>query len=89
MIILQVTPEELKLMIRDAVQSAVSSYPVNKEAMPKEPLIKGIHALSRYLGISPARAQQLKNSKAIPCFQDGRIVLFDPIKVREYLHGKM
>ncbi len=86
MMLIQITPDELKTMIADAVQSAVSPHATHTANASKEPFIKGIHALGKYLGVSPVKAQQLKNSGAIPCFQDGRIVLFDPAKVREYMY---
>jgi hypothetical protein len=50
----------------------------------QEPFIKGIHALANFLKVSPAKAQQLKNKGAFPYWQDGRTILFDPVKVREF-----
>lgn len=57
-------------------------------ATPPQPFIKGIHELSRFLQVSPARAQKLKNEGAFPYWQDGRTLLFDPNKVREAM-GKL
>ena len=76
---LQIEKDELTQLIKDAV----------REAMPKEvrestpqPFIKGIHELAKFLKVSPARAQKLKNENVFPYFQDGRILLFDPDAVR-------
>lgn len=72
------TREELTALINEAVHSALHGK-IN-EKTPK-PLIKVIHELADFLKISPGRAQKLKNEEVIPCFQDGRLVLFDPDKV--------
>lgn len=55
------------------------------KAEPRSP-IKGIHSLAKYLGVSPAKAQALKNSGILPYFQNGRIVLFDCDKIDEVMH---
>jgi hypothetical protein len=57
----------------------VSLDVIRKEdkATSPQPFIKGIHELAKFLRVSPARAQKLKNEKIIPCFQDGRLVLFE------------
>jgi hypothetical protein len=78
MIIIQLTKEELTALINEAVYSAMQS---NNSGLNPKPQIKGIHELAEFLKISPGRAQKLKNDKVIPCFQDGRLVLFDPDKV--------
>jgi len=78
--IIQLTPEQLEYLIERAVQKALSGQTVREES--REP-IKGIHELAAYLNISPSRAQKLKNEKIVPCFQDGRLVLFDREKVRQ------
>ncbi|NVN96953.1 helix-turn-helix domain-containing protein [Candidatus Nomurabacteria bacterium] len=44
--------------------------------------IKGIHARAKYLGVSPTRAQKLKNDGVFPYFQNGRLVLFDRESVK-------
>jgi predicted flap endonuclease-1-like 5' DNA nuclease len=85
MIILQVTPEELKVIVNNAVREAMPKD--LREATPQAP-IKGIHALGKFLGVGPARAQKLKNEGVFPYFQDGRLVLFDPDKVREAMAGR-
>lgn len=48
-----------------------------------QPFIKGIHELAKFLQVSPARAQKLKNEGVFPYWQDGRTLLFDPEKVRQ------
>ena len=80
MIIVQVNEEQLTVIIKNAVRDAM---PINLKASTPQTHIKGIHALAKFLGVSPARAQKLKNENAFPYFQDGRLVLFDPDKVRE------
>lgn len=52
-----------------------------------QPFIKGIHELASFLKVSPARAQKLKNEGVFPYWQDGRILLFDPNKVREAMNN--
>lgn len=54
----------------------------NNQVTPNIP-IKGIHELAAFLKVSAPRAQKLKNDGVFPYFQDGRLVLFDPHKVRE------
>ena len=63
----------------------VPSKVETKTSEPRPP-IKGIHALAKYLGVCPAKAQSLKNAGVIPYFQNGRIVLFDCDKVDEIMH---
>ena len=79
MIIIQLTTVQLENLIEKAVQKAINGLP--QRAGPSE-TIKGIHELAAYLKVSPGRAQKLKNEKIVPCFQDGRLVLFDREKVR-------
>ncbi len=54
----------------------------------REPLIKGIHQLAKFLGVSPATAQRYKNEGKFPYFQDDRVLLFDPEKIREIINMK-
>jgi len=76
--------DELKKMIVDAVATIlVDQQPQNKEQ--PEPIIKGIHQLAKFLQVSPARAQKMKNEGLFPYWQDGRTLLFDPKKVREVM----
>ena len=84
MIILQVTEEQLTVIIKNAVRDTM---PNDLKAATPQPPIKGIHALAKFLGVSAPRAQKLKNEKVFPFFQDGRLVLFDPDKVREAMAG--
>jgi len=53
-----------------------------------EPFIKGIHELAKFLQISPARAQKLKNANTFPYWQDGRTLLFDPRKIRDVMNNQ-
>jgi hypothetical protein len=78
MIIIQLTRDELAALINEAVQSALEG---KLNQTPQKTQIKGIHELAKFLKVSPGRAQKLKNEKVIPCFQDVRLVLFDPEKV--------
>ena len=50
-------------------------------------LIKGIHALAKFLRVSQAKAQSLKNSGIIPYSQSGRIVPFDQHEVLAALNS--
>lgn len=59
-----------------------------KAQKEKQPFIKGIHELAKFLKVSPVRAQKLKNEGAFPYWQDGRTLLFDPDKVREAMANK-
>ena len=79
--IILTTKEELSELVSEAVRSAMSNG--NKATTQKKEFIKGIHQLAAFLKVSAPRAQKLKNEKVISCFQDGRLVLFDPDKVRE------
>lgn len=53
---------------------------------PPQPFIKGIHELAKFLKVSPARAQKLKNEGVFPYWQDGRTLLFDPEKVKQAMN---
>ena len=77
-IMIQMSREELTALINDAVRSAIQQ---KDSVSAQKNHIKGIHELAKFLKISPGRAQKLKNEEVIPCFQDGRLVLFDPDKV--------
>lgn len=66
---------DLKCLITDVLADWTGA--VTTPAKDKQ-LIKGIHQLAAFLKVSPARAQKLKNEKIISCFQDGRLVLFNP-----------
>ena len=69
-------------MIANEVESRLTHNTNPTSSLPKSH-IKGIHALAKFLGISPSKAQQLKNEGIIPFFQNERLVLFDPEKVCE------
>ncbi len=78
------TKEEFTDLVRDVVKSSMTAD--NKQSVLK-PRIKGIHALAEFLGVSPPRAQKLKNEGVFPYFKDGRLVLFDPEKVQEAMEA--
>jgi len=82
--LIQISDDRLQKIVTDAVKTAMSQKTTT--SIP-EPPIKGIHALGRFLGVGAARAQKLKNEGVFPYFQDGRLVLFDPDKVREAMAG--
>ena len=76
------TEDEFQERLNIAVRNAIGNQ-THTTATPKEKeFIKGIHELAAFLKVSPPRAQKLKNEKVISCFQDGRLVLFDPDTVR-------
>lgn len=79
--IIQVGPEELDRIVQKAVRDAISNQIAPVE--DRQPHIKGTHQLAKFLGISVSKAQKLKNEGIIPFFQNERLVLFDPDKVRE------
>ena len=75
-----ITVDEFKRLLDETVRGAL---PLKTEESSPQPFIKGIHELSRFLKVSPARAQKLKNEGVFPYWQDGRTLLFDPEKVRQ------
>lgn len=79
-LLIQISRNELTQLIADAVRTAMPENVI--QATPQQP-IKGIHQLAKFLNVSPARAQKLKNENAFPYFQDGRTLLFDPDMVRQ------
>ena len=60
-----------------------SEFPELLKTSDHQTPIKGIRALARFLGIGINKAQDLKNDNALPYFQHGRIVLFDPELVKK------
>jgi len=73
----------LKTLIYDVVRTALSNHGATASTPPvHEKPIKGIHELAKFLRISSTRAQKLKNEGVFPYWQDGRILFFDPDKVR-------
>ena len=49
------------------------------------PYITGIDNLARYLGIGQTRAQEMKNSKVFPCYQEGRTIWFKKAEIDKYI----
>jgi len=78
--VLLVSTEELDNIIQNAVKVALSNQVKSSHSQPH---IKGTHQLAKFLGISVSKAQKLKNEGIVPFFQNERLVLFDPDKVRE------
>ena len=81
--VIYMTIEELKTLVENAVRAAM---PKELSIIQPELPINGIHALAKFLSISPSRAQELKNDGIIPYLHDDRLVLFDPYKLRELMH---
>lgn len=67
--------------IANEVESRLYKNQLSTQPSP-QPFIKGIHELAKFLKVSPARAQKLKNEGVFPYWQDGRTLLFEPDKVR-------
>ncbi len=78
----QYNESQLKTIVYVAVKAALAEEKTSQQAK-HQPFIKGIHGLAKFLKVSPARAQKLKNEGAFPFWQDGRTLLFDPEKVKE------
>ena len=76
---IQLSKEELVSIINDAVRAAMPTI-INEK--PSKPFIKGLKELAVYLEVSHSRAQKLKNEGVLPYFQNGRLILFDSIKVK-------
>ncbi len=83
-----VKKSELTEIIQNAVQSIVFENSGKQNPDKAKSFIRGIHGLAKFLGVSPTRAQKLKNDGVISCWQDGRTVLFDPEKVVDELMHK-
>ena len=84
MTIIQISRDELNKIVTDAVRSVLGTNPMSLE--PEKP-IKGIANLAAFLGVSVSTAMKLKKQKVIPCFQSAKLVLFDPVKVREAMQN--
>jgi hypothetical protein len=80
------TVDELLNIFRETFSAFLISNPVATNTQEKRPPIKGIHAISKYIGVSPSRGQKIKNDGLLPYFQNGRIVLFDPDEVDKVMH---
>ena len=83
-IITELSTEELQNAIEEAVKRAL---PPSAASVSNTKPIKGIHELARFLGISPSRAQKLKNDGVLKYWQDGRLVFFDRADVIEKLYS--
>lgn len=81
------TETEFQNIINRAVREALNSTTAQTQNGTDEGHIKGITGLSKFLGVSHSRAQALKNSGIFPHFQTGRLILFDPAKVREAMEA--
>ena len=88
--IILTTEERLTEIVNCAIMNALNAQCSRVETTKTEGHIKGISGLSKFLGVSHSRAQALKNSGIFPHFQTGRLIIFDPSKVREAMeaHGK-
>jgi hypothetical protein len=79
--IIGLTESEFQDRLNIAVRKAMGDQSQQPDTQPKE-FIKGIWNLAKFLNCSAPKAQALKNNKVISCFQDGRLILFDPDTVR-------
>jgi hypothetical protein len=88
--IIVITKNELIEIITNAIREALNSNTAKNPNVSEDGHVKGIAGLSKFLGVSHSRAQALKNSGIFPHFQTGRLILFDPAKVREAMeqHSK-
>lgn len=75
------TIEEITSVVLAAVRTALSER-TEKVAEPQGH-IKGIKGLAEYLQVSRPQAQKIKNLGIFPYWQMGRVILFDPEKVKE------
>ena len=80
--IIQIGRDEFGSIVKNAVKDAISN---DAKPATDQPHIKGTHQLAKFLGISVSKAQKLKNEGILPYFQNERLVLFDPVKVKEAL----
>jgi len=78
---------EVGNVLRKILCEAIANLKNGKE-LGEQKFIRGINGLAEYLGVSKSKAQKLKNRNAIPYVQDGRLILFDPLKVDEALNRK-
>lgn len=74
--------DEIREMIETSVENALSGL---KNKPTQQKFIRGIHGLAKFLNVSPAKAQEIKNSGKIPFTQNGRVVLFDANEIIEAL----
>jgi len=87
MIVLTFSQEEFQMMLNAAISNALAAPVQLERGATSEGHIKGIKGLSEFLKVSHSRAQALKNSGIFPHFQSGRLILFDPAKVREAMEA--
>ncbi len=80
--------KELEDLIRKVVAEEIAKSANNNREDSSQKFIRGINGLAEYLGISRSKAQKLKNNCIVPYTQDGRLILFDPVKVDEALAQK-
>lgn len=78
--IIGLTEQEFTKLVGDIVRNAMTNE--SKPETQKKEWIRGIHQLAKFLNCSAPKAQRLKNDKVISCFQDQRLILFDPDTVR-------
>jgi hypothetical protein len=87
MIVLTFSQDEFQTMLTNAITTALAAPSARAEGASPETHIKGIKGLSEFLKVSHSRAQALKNSGIFPHFQAGRLILFEPKKVREAMEA--
>lgn len=70
------TKEELQKLIDEAVSKAIAGLNLRQEAKEETTLIYGIEGLAKLLNCSRPTAQRIKSSRQIPCYQQGRTLVF-------------
>ena len=87
--IILTTPEQLKEIIKDCLESYTFDNPdtKNKEAIPQEEYLYSIKELAKFLGCSTTKAQELKNKRIIRYRQYGRKLIFLRSEVLEDLYN--
>jgi hypothetical protein len=80
------TKKNQKELSKTPDNDLLSEIPEESGFYAPEPIINGIHNFTKFLGIGPNKAQDLKNEGAFPNFQHKKLVLFDPVKLRETIN---
>lgn len=87
--IVTLTVAELQEMLDVTIESKLLHLkPSQAETTNKGETIRGIKALSHYIGCGIAKAQELKNKGLIPYSQYGNRILFNSIDVDKSLKVK-
>lgn len=89
-LLIQISRDEIKAMIIEAVREAMSGKSDEKATSSSSPTeyVYGIGGLARLLNCSNPTAQRIKDSGKIPFTQVGRKLIFDVNKVLTALNRK-